>query len=473
MNTDPLTRVLAGVLALFAAGCASVSTEQTWEDVQGNVAERTGRRLQWNQRTEEDLAVNESVDDMLDNGLTTEEAVQVALINNPKLQATYEKLGIAQADLVQAGLLKNPVFEGTFRFIRHNGHSYDLGIAQDFLDVLLIPLRKTIARSHLEKTKLAVTAAVMDMVAKVRIAIVQAQRAKQVLAMRERVKEAAEASHEMARRLRRAGNITELEQSLKRERYEVSKLNQQSAEVDLLKSRERLNTLLGLWDAKTEWELADELPDIPEEKLDVANTQKRAVQNSLDLAMAMEDLRIAARSMGVEVAETISPELALGVEAEGEDGGEWEIGPTLALPIPVFDRGKAASASAEANIRRLWNRCTDLAVRLRSRSRTARYHLLAARQRALYYRDVVIPLREQIMEQTHERYNGMFLGVFQLLQAKKSEIDAKRRAIGEVANYWIARVELETLLEGRMLQEQPATAEASADLGSGMDGGGH
>lgn len=217
---------------------------------------------------------------------------------------TYEKLGIAQADLVQAGLLKNPVFEGTFRFIRHNGHSYDLGIAQDFLDVLLIPLRKTIARSHLEKTKLAVTAAVMDMVAKVRIAVVNAQRAKQVLAMRERVKEAAEASHEMAKRLRRAGNVTELEQSLKRERYEVSKLNQQSAEVDLLKSRERLNTLLGLWDAKT----------------------------------------------------------------------EWEIGPTLALPIPVFDRGKAASASAEANLRHLWNRCTDRAMRLRSRTQTARYH---------------------------------------------------------------------------------------------------
>jgi cobalt-zinc-cadmium efflux system outer membrane protein len=48
--------------------------------------------------------------DLLSRELTVETAVQVALLNNKTLQATYEDLSVAQADLVQAGLLQNPVF---------------------------------------------------------------------------------------------------------------------------------------------------------------------------------------------------------------------------------------------------------------------------------------------------------------------------------------------------------------------------
>lgn len=80
---------------------------------------------------------------------------------------------------------------------------------------------------------------------------------------------------------------------------------------------------------------------------------------------------------------------------------------------------------------------------------------------------------DQLMEQTHKRYNGMFLGVFQLLQAKQLTTDAKRRAIEERANYWIARVEMETLLEGRMLKERSGATAGAVGLDMGMDGGGH
>ncbi len=474
MSGDRLPLLVACLTGVLLTGCASVSTEATWDEVQADVTERTGRLVQWNRGGTADRAVAGAVGRLLQDGLTADEAVQIALLNNRGLRAMYEQLGIAQADLVQAGLLRNLVFEGVFRFVRNDGQAYDLGVTQDFLDVLLIPMRKRVAASRLESTKMAVTAAVMDLVVRVRIGTVRAQAARQVLAMRREVMAATEASHLMAQRLREAGNVTELDLALERELYEESKLNVQAAELASIEAREQLNTVLGLWGHSTAWELTEDLPEIPADEMDLADAERRAVRNSLDLAMAWQELRTEARAMGVRWAETVSPELAAGVEAEGQDPGAWEVGPALTLPIPLFDRGQAASARARAQMCRLWDRYTDLAVRLRSATRTARYRLQAARQRATYYRDVVLPLRQQILRQTHLRYNAMLLGVFQLLQAKQLETDARRRYIEDLANYWIARAEMETLLQGRMVADTRTSMGAGAGVADGiMARGGH
>ena len=469
-------RWLSGValVGVLLTGCASVSTDETWHEVQGEVAERTGRLVQWHRGGEADRAVAHAVDEMLRDGLTAEEAVQIALINNRDLQGTYEELGIAQADLVQAGLLKNPVFEGAFRFIRHDGQAYDLGVTQDFLDVLLLPLRKKVARSRLERVKLSVTAAAMDLTTEVRTAFLRAQAAGQMLAAQRTAMKAAEASYQMAQRLREAGNISALDLSLQRELYEERRLAVQSADLAVLEARERLNVLLGLWGGDTEWEITEMLPEVPAEPMDLSDLEKRTVGGSLNLAMAWQDLRTAAREMGVRVAEKVSPELAAGVEAEGEDPGVWEVGPMLALPIPLFDRGQAAKSRGNAQINRLWDHYTHLAVRVRSAARMARNRLLAARQRAVFYRDVVIPLREKILRQTQLRYNAMFLGVFQLLQARQLQTEARLRYVRELANYWIARLQMETLLQGRMVRGTATVpAMESAPASTGMNGGGH
>jgi outer membrane protein, heavy metal efflux system len=53
-------------------------------------------------------------DSSIDDGLTAQEAVAIALWNSPSFQATLADLGIARADLVEAGLLRNPVFSLLF-----------------------------------------------------------------------------------------------------------------------------------------------------------------------------------------------------------------------------------------------------------------------------------------------------------------------------------------------------------------------
>src|SRR5579862_7217059 len=107
---------LIAMVGLTLIGCASPPKDDGFANVKQLAADRTGHAVQWNQDTADDRAAEASVHAMLQEELTLDRAVQIALINNRNLQASYEDLGIAQADLVQAGLLSNPVFNAIIRF---------------------------------------------------------------------------------------------------------------------------------------------------------------------------------------------------------------------------------------------------------------------------------------------------------------------------------------------------------------------
>src|SRR6266511_3320301 len=102
----------AGVLA----GCTHVDPNPAFRELANTVHLRTGKRVQWNRGSIEDAQAQAAVSFLLSRPLTAESAVQIALLNNHTLQATYEELGIAQADLVEAGLLRNPIFTFERRF---------------------------------------------------------------------------------------------------------------------------------------------------------------------------------------------------------------------------------------------------------------------------------------------------------------------------------------------------------------------
>ena len=131
-------------LMLFAAGCAQVPKEAGFNDVNGLVEQRVYYNLHWNQETDADLEVERAIEELLKNRLTPETSVQIALLNNPNLQAVYEDLGVTQADVVEAGLLENPVLFGQARFPNRSEEStnYEFGITQNCLNILMLPARK-------------------------------------------------------------------------------------------------------------------------------------------------------------------------------------------------------------------------------------------------------------------------------------------------------------------------------------------
>lgn len=432
---------------MLLTGCATLSERPGFDDVQAEIQERAGHRVHWSTGTAEDQLTAQVIRDLLAHALTADQAVQVALLNNRRLQATFKELGVAQADLVQAGLLRNPIFSAEVLFPLAGGPvELELGVAQSFLEILVIPLRQRVARSQFEEAKLNVTAAVLEMAYDTRVAFYEATAASQRVEMFEQIQLATELGYDFARRLHEAGNITDLALAQQQDLFDAAKLDVVRAQATLLSRRETLNRLMGLSGDDTQWQINGRLPDVPEDGPELAHLESQVMEQSLDLAMARQRILTAGRQLGITDATRLVPSLELGVDAERN--GSWAIGPTFSLPIPLFDQGQARLARNRSELRRQQETYASLAVELQSVAREAQHQFAAARQVAHHYQQVILPLRQQIVDDMQLQYNAMQVGLFELVRARERQIEAGSRYIDALADYWIARARINHLLSG-------------------------
>lgn len=458
MRMPPFITALVGLGLL--AGCSAMEPGLGFDDVESQVASRTGASTHWNTGSSEDAEAQAAVTALLAGELSADGAIQVALLSNRELQAMYEDLSIAQADVVQAGLLHNPVFSGEVRFASGGGGTaVVLDAAQDFVSILSMPLRRGRALAEFETAKLRVTGAVLDMAFETRTAFYDMQAAEQMRQMRSTVLEATGASYELALRLRAAGNNRELDVQRERALVEQSRLDLAMAEADVVRARERLNALMGLWgEGAVAWRAADRLPALPEADPALSSggpgLESRAIEASLELAILRREGEIAARTAGIARPFAWLDSAEVGVAGEREGDGAWSVGPSLALPIPLLDQGQAAIGAAQARYRQAAERLTARAIEIRARVRAAHSDVVWAYDRATYLQSVMLPLRAGIVDQTQLQYNAMQVSAFELLQAKRDQITTGGEFIAAVHDYWLARATLDQILAGRL----PATS---------------
>src|SRR5687767_5277643 len=178
MRTD--LQIATSLLSVVLAGCASTAPREGFDDVARLVSDRSTQRLHWNGGGEADEEVRRSVEEHLSSELTADVAAQIALLNNRGLQAVYEDLGIAQADVVRAGRLTNPVLDAEIRFPEGGGVAgLHLSIVEGFLDLLLLPLRRKSAAEGFESAKLRVARDVLQLAGEVRARFYSLQAAQQ------------------------------------------------------------------------------------------------------------------------------------------------------------------------------------------------------------------------------------------------------------------------------------------------------
>src|SRR5215467_3117507 len=104
-------QVILGLLVIsLVTGCASLSTDGGFGAVKNIAKERIGSEPLWPRTDVEREAIQKTVRQILADPLSVDDAVHIALINNPGLQATYADLGIAETDLVEASWPRNPGF---------------------------------------------------------------------------------------------------------------------------------------------------------------------------------------------------------------------------------------------------------------------------------------------------------------------------------------------------------------------------
>jgi cobalt-zinc-cadmium efflux system outer membrane protein len=317
-------------------------------------------------------------------------------------------------------------------------------------DLLFLPTRSGAARAGLDAAKLSVAGAVLDLALEVRVAYFRYVVARQIVELRRTVLLATNASYETAKALREAGNVTELDLANERALYEDARLLVARAETEAVTERTRLASLLGLSGSGVDWKVAERLPVADTTRVARADFERRVLEKSLDLELARRRFTAAAKRANLARAEGLLPELRAGVSAEKELSEGWGVGPAVQIEIPLFYQGAGEVARARSEMRRQQNAYTFVALQIRAAAQDITARFETARAALTFYRDVQLPLREHIVQQTQLQFNAMNASVFQLIQAKRDQVETARAYIETQREYWIAKTELDQLLAGRL-----------------------
>jgi cobalt-zinc-cadmium efflux system outer membrane protein len=455
--------------ALLGA-CASIPKDAGFGNVHQTVSAETGQKLEWDPSKPVQPPDDAAVAALLQEPMTADRAVQIAFANNRDLQATLEGLGVARAELIAASTLRNPVFHAEMRFPGSPHKPYEIGLVQTLLDLINLGSRKKRGRAQFAAVQVRVAGAAMNFAGQVRREYYDVLAARKMLLQQETILKAQGAATELAGRQHLAGNITDLDLETEQSRYEQAKLDYARSQLEELVARERLVTALGLVQ-RAEIRLPDDFPELPSTEPTVPEVEQQVAMRRLDLRVAQRDIEAAQAALGV-AGTAVLDDLNIGVHLEKEPDGKLTTGPSVEVPVPIFDRGAAQKTGARARLRQSQQRLAALTVSARSEARAALERLLEARARMTYLRDVVIPRRERILRLTQLEYNAMLRGVFQLIEARQELASAHREEVSATRDYWTARTELDTAVSGvgRFSVRDEAAEGPRAGLTAAMPG---
>ena len=401
-------------------------------------------------------------------------AVQVAVLNNRGLRAQLRELGIARGHLVQAGLLPNPELE--LARPAEPGERLEVGLEYELTHALLAPLRASIAAAELEARRHEAAAAVIRLGFEVRVAFRAYQAEGQRLVLAQRSLDAFAASRDAAIALFDAGNVPALDVASQVAVYERARAAVVRIELDVALAREQLQRLLGLHGSDTTWSVTGALPDARGPFPALEAVEARALKSNLELAATARRIERLTRQVGLARLEGWLPEISVGAHAvlghgEGAEHDAWRLGGGLRIGLPLFDRRQGLVSAHQAELQALAERYHGTAVEVRSRAREAKARLVSAHARARHFEEVILPAQRRVVEETVLQYNAMQIGVFQLLQARREELDVELARLDALRELWTSSAALQAVLAGQHVTISGGAAASPISAGAAPAGG--
>lgn len=480
MNVSRKVQCILSVISALISGCASSSVATDVRDVNAFLA-RQQRTPGHGARVDASVAMpaedawqtdGAETPRILAKPLVVDEAVKLALVQNRELRASMYELGIARGQAVQAGLLPNPEIEVSLRapqdpFQRLQA---DIGFEYNVSALILVPLRKGVADSELEATRVRVARDVLDTAFQARLAFYDVQARQAVLDLRKRAFDAFQAGYAAAEELHRVGNLVDVDLATQRAAVEASRIEVAEAENALLDAREQFNVAVGLAGAQTTWSIAGPLPPPEDVPLDVETNEKKVIAASLDLAEMAKRMEAVAKRLGLHRTEGVLPHLSGGFHGE-QDGISWELGGHFTVALPIFDRAQGRIISAKSELGAMRERYVATAVALRANTRMVQNRVESAGKRARHFQQALIPAREKALAETLLQYNAMHVSVFQVLDVQRRVTEAGIAYTETLLDYWKARAALDQILAGGRRTQSMGSISTGQTTSSGMDTG--
>lgn len=443
--------LVTAVLGL--TGCASFNIGKGVDRVNRAANSFTQGELNLAQNKEERDKRLVATTQLLAKPVWQKEAVQLLLANSPAFQALLAQNWAESASAAQSGRISNPTF--AFESVV-TGSETELNRFLSFglLDVITLPQRAAMANYRVEQAQIRMTAEVVDQVTRVRQAWVRAVAAEQSLKYAGQVLASAEASAELARRMESVGNFNKLTRARHQAFYADAATQLANAKQVSLSRKEELVRLLGLDEAQAkQLVLPERLPNLPKQPMSPEDVAKQASQERLDIQQAKAALNAAAKAQGLnQVTSLTDIELSVrrgSVSDSSTSSFSARRGYEVGVKLPIFDWGDLQRDAMNAQTLTAAN---QLEATIRSAGSSLRENYAAYRTAydiSRHYKDEVIPLRQVISEENVLRYNGMIIGVFELLADSRDQIGAVISAIAAEQQFWLADAALQATLMGR------------------------
>jgi outer membrane protein TolC len=447
---------LVSIMAV-AGGCAP-SRSYMFDPVAGAVRERTGVTPEWRAGDGRSAAAQARVEELLAVPLTPDSAAQIAVLANPELQAAYAELGVSQGAVTDARKPPDPHIEFEQITIPGDHTAYEVKAVVSVTGLLTMRSEIRAANAEARAARRQAVVRTVEIATAARAAFYRAAAAEQTRGLRAQIAEAAGAAAELARSLRAAGNVTELELARKTVVEEEALLALADADADVATAREAVNRTLGLTATEGSWTIAAELPDVPAEPDDVDALEAQAVAASLELDGLRWSQEAARKRAGAEFVHVALPDVGVGVAAHKEH--DWGYGPAITLSLPLFLDGFGRWMAARARVDVLRHQLAAAALDVQASAREAATRLRLSRERAARIRDRLLPTRQVLLDEAVRQYNAMNVDAFELLLLRREQIAAQVMHIAALRDYWLARADVDSLRAGvrpRRAPSVPAT----------------
>ena len=107
----PFKPVACAAILLALTGCASINFDQAVTDTNQSAGAFTGGKLALSQTADQNAARSKLASELLSKPLSSDDAVQLALVNSPAVQTLLAQSWADMSAANQAGRIANPLFK--------------------------------------------------------------------------------------------------------------------------------------------------------------------------------------------------------------------------------------------------------------------------------------------------------------------------------------------------------------------------
>lgn len=430
-----------------------------------------------------DEIVSARLADVQTQGLSSDEAVRIAWLGNPRIRAAFYRVGMGRADLVQAGLFTNPQISFAFNLPTGGGaNQFGMNLAQNIADLWMIPARKRAARRDLDRVILDTAREAATLAFDVKTAYFNAVAAEQALAIADDNLRLAQQLHQAAESQYKAGVVGALDVNLARGLALRADVERRNARLAAATRKRDLATLMGVTQAAEELRLTEALTPPSHELLESSTLVELARDTRLDLRAADENVRAArARAeleharvfqdvqVGLEaehqahrsapgrnlLADTARASIANGgltapdIESRGQRAQEKRqvidaiLGPTFAITLPLFDQNQAQIAKAHFALQEAEALRDSLDRTIVQDTRSAADRAVTASELARLYEQDLLTQARKTLNISEASYRGGNTTILNVIDAQRTFLEVRQAYVSVRQNATNAMIDLE------------------------------